>query len=113
MCVVFRSDRKNKIAAALPLISWYIFDFSSKTTEHISTKLDTKQDLNVLYHVCDFRADQKNKMASWPLMRWDSFDFSVEAAEQNSTKLERMQDLNVLCQVVFYTPIWMAVMVYN
>ena len=47
-----------------PLIGWDIFDFSSETTERNSTKLDRKQDLNVLYQVCVFRADLKNKMAA-------------------------------------------------
>ena len=47
-----------------PLIGWDIFDFSSETTEWNSTKLDRKQDLNVLYQVCVFRADRKNKMAA-------------------------------------------------
>ena len=47
-----------------PLIGWDIFDFSSETTERNSTKLDRKQDLNVLYQVCVFRADRKNKMAA-------------------------------------------------
>ena len=46
-----------------PLIGWDIFDFS-ETTERNSTKLDRKQDLNVLYQVCVFRADRKNKMAT-------------------------------------------------
>ena len=48
----------------LPLIGWDIFDFSSETAERNSTKLDRKQDLNVLYQVCVFRADRKNKMAA-------------------------------------------------
>ena len=47
-----------------PLIGWDIFDFSSETTERNSTKLDRKQDLNVLYQVCVFWADRKNKMAA-------------------------------------------------
>ena len=47
-----------------PLIGWDIFNFSSETTERNSTKLDRKQDLNVLYQVCVFRADRKNKMAA-------------------------------------------------
>ena len=46
-----------------PLIDWDIFDFSSETAERNSTKLDRKQDLNVLYQVCVFRVDRKNKMA--------------------------------------------------
>ena len=47
-----------------PLIGWDIFHFSSQTVERNSTKLDRKEDLNVLYQVCDFRADRKNKMAA-------------------------------------------------
>ena len=47
-----------------PLIGWDIFDFSSETAEQNSMKLDRKQDLNVLYQVCVFRADRKNKMAA-------------------------------------------------
>ena len=47
-----------------PLIGWDIFDFSSETTERNSTKLYRKQDLNVLYQVCVFRADRKNKMTT-------------------------------------------------
>ena len=47
-----------------PLIGWDIFDISSETAERNSTKLDRKQDLNVLYQVCVFRTDRKNKMAA-------------------------------------------------
>ena len=34
-----------------------------------SPKLDTKQDLIILYHYCVFRADRKNKMAA-PASDW-------------------------------------------
>ena len=47
-----------------PLIGWDIFDFSSETAARNSTKLDRKLDLIVLYQVCVFRADWKNKMAA-------------------------------------------------
>ena len=47
-----------------PLNSWEIFDFSSETADWNWKKLDRKQDLNVLYQVCVFRADQKTKMAA-------------------------------------------------
>ena len=47
-----------------PLICWDIFDFYSKTVEWNSTKFDRKQDLNVLYEICVFQADRKNKMAT-------------------------------------------------
>ena len=59
----FRADRKTRWPP-WPLIGWDIFDFFSETAERNSTKLDRKQDLNVLYHVCVFRADRKNKMAA-------------------------------------------------
>ena len=47
-----------------PLIGWDIFNFSSEATERNSKKHDRKQDLNVLYQVCVFWADRKNKMAA-------------------------------------------------
>ena len=46
-----------------PLICWDIFDFS-ETAERNSTKLGRKQDLNVVYRICVFWADQKNLMAT-------------------------------------------------
>ena len=84
------------------LIGWDISDFSSETAERNSMKLDRKQDLNVLYQVCVFRADQKNKMAAlasdwlrhFRLLLWNNWT----ASETTSTKLDRKQDLNVLCQ---------------
>ena len=45
-------------------LTFHIFDFSSETTKRNSMKLDRKQDLNVLYQVCVFPADRKNKMAA-------------------------------------------------
>ena len=47
-----------------PLLTFHIFNFSSETAERNSMKLDRKQDLNILYQVCVFRADRKNKMAA-------------------------------------------------
>ena len=47
-----------------PSLIFRIFDFSSKTASQNSTKLNRKQELNILYQVCVFRADLKNKMAA-------------------------------------------------
>ena len=47
-----------------PSLTFHIFDFSSETAEQNSTKLDRKQELNILYQVCVFRAERKNKMAA-------------------------------------------------
>ena len=47
-----------------PSLTFHIFDFSSEIAERNSTKLNRKQDLNVLYQVCVFRADRKIKMAA-------------------------------------------------
>ena len=85
-----------------PLIGWDIFYFSSETAERNSMKLDRKQDLNVLYQVCVFRADRKKKWPSWPLIFWDIFDFSSETAERNSMKLDSKQDFKVLYQVCVF-----------
>ena len=49
-----------------PLIGWDLLDFSSETAEQNSTKLERKQDFKVLYQVCVFQADRKNKMAALP-----------------------------------------------
>ena len=59
-----------------PLIGWDIFIFSSETAERNSTKLDRKQDLNVLYQVCVFRADRKNKMGRPGLWLVETFSTS-------------------------------------
>ena len=45
-------------------LTFHIFNFSSGTTEQNSTKLKKKQGLNILFQVCVFRADRKNKMAA-------------------------------------------------
>ena len=85
-----------------PLIGWDILDFSSETVERNSTKVDRKQDLNVLYQVCVFRADRKTRWPPWPLIGWDILDFFSETVERNSTKLDRKQDLNILYQVCVF-----------
>ena len=54
----------HALSIVRPSSTSHIFDFSSETAEQNSTKLDRKQDLNVLYQVCVFRADRKNKMAA-------------------------------------------------
>ena len=86
-----------------PLIGWDIFDFSSETAERNSTKLDRKQDLNVLYQVCVFRADRKNKMASPGLWLAETF-FTSPLKPLNGIQwnLIEKQDLNVLYQVCVF-----------
>ena len=71
-----------------PLIGWDILEFSSETAERNSTKLYRKQDLNVLYQVCVYRADRKNKMAALASDWLRHFYFSSETAERNYTKLD-------------------------
>ena len=74
-----------------PPIGWDLFDFSAETAERNSMKLDRKQDLKVLYQVCVFRADRKNKMAVlasdwlrhfWLLLwnRWTEFNETWQEA---------------------------------
>ena len=66
--VLFRSIRKIRWLP-WPLIGSDIFNFSSETAERSSTKLVRQQDFNILYQVCDFRADRKNKMVA-PASDW-------------------------------------------
>ena len=61
--VFFGPIGKTKLPP-LPLIGWDIFNFSSEKAEQNSKKLDRKQDLNVLYLVCVFQTDRKNKIAA-------------------------------------------------
>ena len=63
MFVFFRSIGKTRWPP-WPLIGSDIFDFSYETAERNSTKLDRKQDLNILYQVCVFPANWKNKIAA-------------------------------------------------
>ena len=62
LCCLGRSKKRRWPPQSL--IDWCIFDFSSQTAQWNSTKLDRKQDLNVLYQVCVFRVDQKYKTVS-------------------------------------------------
>ena len=59
----FRPIRKPRWPS-LPLIGWDIFNFFSATPERNWTKLDRKQELNVLYQVCVFWADWKTKITA-------------------------------------------------
>ena len=87
-----------------PLIGWDILDFFSAIAEQNSTKLERKQDFNVLYQINIFRVDKKKtRWPPWPLICRDIFDFSSETAEWNSTKLDRKQDLYVLYQVCVFS----------
>ena len=52
----------------LPLIGWDIFDFSSETSKRNSTKLNRKQDLNVLYQVCVCRAALADSSKRWHIV---------------------------------------------
>ena len=48
-------------------LTFHIFYFS-EIIEQNSMKLDRKQDVNVLYQVCVFRANQKPRLSSWLLI---------------------------------------------
>ena len=89
-----------------PLIGWDIFVFYSETAERNSTKLDRKQDLNVLYQVCVFRADRKNKMVAlasdWLRHFWLLLE---KEALLNSTKLTGGKISTPSTKFVFFGPV--------
>ena len=85
-------------------VNFHMFDFP-ESAEQNSTKLDRRQDRNVLYHVCVFSgrsAKQDGRPGLW--LTETFFDFS-ETNERNSTKLDRNQDPNVLYQACVFGPI--------
>ena len=101
--VFFRADRKKQDGRPGLWLAETFSTSSLKTAEWNFTKLDRKQDLNVLYQVCVFSGrSEKTRWPPWPLIGWDIFDFFSETAERNSTKLDRKQDLNVLYQVCVF-----------
>ena len=61
-------------------MTWDIFEFSSETVARNSTKLDRKQDLNVLYQVYVFLTDQK-KQDGHPSL-WLAETFSTSPLKQ-------------------------------
>ena len=100
LCFSSRSEKPRW--PPLSLIGWDIFDFS-ETAKRNSTKLDRKQDLNVLHQgFVSFRPFGKTRWPPYPLIGWYIFDISSETAERNSTKLDRKQDLNVPYQVCVF-----------
>ena len=88
-----------------PLIGWDISDFSSETAEQNSTKLDRKQDLNVLYQVCVFWADRKNKIAALASDWLRHFDFSSETADRIQQNLTGSKISTSSTKFVFFGPI--------
>ena len=89
MCV---SDRSKKRWPPLPLIDWDILDISSETAKRNSTKIDRKQDLNVLYQFVFFGLIRKNKMdthetCSTPPVwnRWTEFIKTSQKARSTSS----------------------------
>ena len=89
-----------------PLIGWDILDFSSETAKGSSTKLGRKQDLNVLYQVCAFWANRKNKISDlasdwfkhFRLLLWNSWtEFNETWQEARSQRpLPRLYFLGLL-----------------
>ena len=95
LCLSGRSEKQDGrpglwLAETFRLLPW---------TEFNETWVERKQDLNVLYQFCVFRADRKKtRWPPLPLNCWDIFDSSSETTERNSMQLDRNQDLNVLYQ---------------
>ena len=99
----FRRSQNKDAMHGHTVSNWLThFDFSSETAERNSTKLDRKQNLNVLYQVCVFGLIRKPRRSSQPLIGWEICDFCSETTELNSTNLGSLQDLNVLYQVCVF-----------
>ena len=80
------------------VVNCFIFSASSLN----STKLDRKEDHNVLYQVCVFWPIRKIRWPPWSLSGWDIFDFFSKTADRHSTRVDWKQDLNILYQVYVF-----------
>ena len=88
-----------------PLIGWYIFDFS-ETAERNSTKLDRKQDLNVLYQGCFFVGRSENQDGCPGLWLAETFSTSsLKPLNGIQRNLTRSKISTSSTKFVFFGPI--------
>ena len=82
----YRANRKTKMEA--PTFDWLsIFGSSFENPEWNLMKLDRKQVLNMLYHVCVFGPIGKKRLLPRPLIGWDTFVIIPDTTERNLTTL--------------------------
>ena len=77
-----------------------IFAFSSETAKRNSTKLNRKQDFNVFYQVCVFRANRKNKDGRPGLWFAETFSTSLKplnGIQRSLTEATSQRPLPSLC----------------
>ena len=90
-----------------PLIGWDIFDLSSETAEWNSTKLDRKQDLNVLYQVCVFLGRSEKQDGCPGLWLAETFSTSsLKLLNEIQRHLTRSKISTSSTKFVFFGPIW-------
>ena len=88
-----------------PLIDWDIFAFSSETSERNSTKLDRKQDLKVLYHVCVFSGRSEKQEGRHGLWLVETFSTSLKLRNRIQRNLTEIKILTSSTKFVFFGPI--------
>ena len=89
-----------------PSLTFHIFEFSSETTEQNSTKLNRKQDLNVLYQVCVFSGRSENQDGRPGL--WLAETFSTSSLKSLNGIQENLTGSKVSTsstKLVFFGPI--------
>ena len=95
----------RRLSSVRPSLTFHIFDFFSETTGQISTKLDRKQVLNVLYQVCIFHADRKSKMAALASDWLKHFStFSPQLLNGFWRNLTRSKSSSPSIRFVFFVP---------
>ena len=87
-----------------PLIGWDIFDFS-ESTERNMPKLDRKQELAILYHVCVFGADRKYKGGQPGLCLAETFSISLKPQKGICQNLIGCMNSVSSTKIVFFGPI--------
>ena len=87
----------------LSSLTFNTFDFFSETAKRNSTKLDKKQDLNVLYQVFVFRADRQ-KQDSRPSL-WLAETFSTSPLNKIHKNLKENKISTSSTKLLFFGPV--------
>ena len=104
LCFIGSIEKKNKMAG-LASDGWVIFDIFSETTERNSTKLDRKQDLNVLYHVCVLSGWIEKQDGGPGLWLSETFSTSLKPLNGIQWKLTGSKISTSSTKFVFFGPI--------
>ena len=103
--LVHLSRRRCPSSVRPSSLTFHIFDFSSEAAKRNSTKLDRKQDPNVLYKVCVFRAGRKKQNGRPGLWLAETFLTSLKPLNRIQRNFTGSKISTSSTKFVFFGPI--------